>query len=276
MTTHPYATAPAARETSTRETAPRTLAILGGAGHVAATGFHDQLHQRLLTHRPIADDLDLPHIVHTAYGLGEPDGKFDTTHTARWLDLNTRILNVVEPDMVVAVCNTVQPSLHRHTLATQWPVMDNLTVVGDAVAHSEATRTEANHTDSDAGAWVWLASHGAYAQGLFDAPDVAVANLCEDMITAGMNNAPQLHHVDALLSLLGTHPAGPVVLACTDLYAYAPLLRARGVTVVDAVEELVEATFTTLTALLFTPPALASAGSLTHPLASSAFEEAAR
>lgn len=227
------------RETSPRS-APRSLAIIGGAGHAAAQRFHAGLLSGFLDHVPITGDTDLPDVVHVGFGLGGADGHFTAAQSADWAARNARVLTAVDPTLVVAVCNTVQPALHA-AIGTQWPVLDNLTVVRSAV--DAALR----------GRRVWLGSQGAYAQGLFPYPGDALARLAEDMILAGMNDSPADPHVEQLVEQVGSMTG--VVLACTDLTAYAPLLRARGVRVVDAVEELIAATLARLTAADQTLPA---------------------
>lgn len=251
-----------ARPSTAQMRSPQTLAILGGAGHVAAQRFHTELLTRLLDHAPIATDADLPDVVHLGYGLGAPDGHFTTQQTTDWLVRNARMLTAIEPTLVVAICNTIQPTLHT-ALGTQWPVLDNLAVVQDAA-------------DTMQGHRVWLASQGAYTQGLFPHPGDALAALAEAMILAGMNNSPDPSHADRLLNHLTATAAAEtsttgVVLACTDLTAYAPLLRARGVRVVDAVEALAAATLARLTAA-----ALTCTASTDQTLPAPAFEEAVR
>lgn len=211
--------------------------IIGGAGHVAAQRFHAGLLAGLLDYSPIAEDTDLPDVVHLSYGLGGADGHFTITQSTEWAERNARILAVIDPALVVAVCNTVQPALHA-ALGTQWPVLDNLTVLRSAA-------------DTMRGRRVWLASQGAYAQGLFPHPGEAAAGLAEEMILAGMNDAPDPAHVHRLIEHVG--PTTSVVLACTDLTTYTPLLRDRGLRVVDAVEELLAATLTHLTTNLTLP-----------------------
>lgn len=215
-----------------------TVAVIGGAGHLAAMRFHQSLLSALLTEAPIASDTDLPDIVHLGYGLGDATGHFDDDTTTAWVARNTATLDAARPDLVVAICNTVQPALHHLTSQCEWPVMDNIGVLADA-----ADRLGLTHSNAEP---VWLASQGAYEQRLFPHPGDTLATLAQDMILAGMNDRPDTRHLSLLDALTGVRP---VVLACTDLTGYAAPLRARGLVVVDAVEELVSATLTTLPTL---------------------------
>lgn len=250
---------PAADTASTPDApaTPKTLAIIGGAGHLAAMAFHQQVHQHTLDATFITSDTDLFDVVHLGFGLGEADGHFNPAHTERWLERNTRALDAVAPDLVVAVCNTIQPTLHQHLAASSWPMLDNLNVL-----HA-AAQTMTNTP-------VWLASRAAYAQGLFPYPGDALADVAEDMIATGMNglaSASVLFRLRRLLRDL-TQPQSGVILACTDLTPYAAPLRAGGFEVVEAVEELALAAH----AILVSNPTRATRTA--H--ATRAFEEATR